>query len=296
MKNYYSIDIGGTYTKIAYLDEDGQILQLEKIKTASPSADAFYDKVTAFLTHKAYGIGICAPGIFRNDGMILSASSGNASLLYQTNPILELQKRTGLAASLLNDAKACGLCEFYRGAAKGKKRAAVYVIGTGIGGCLIDENGIHTGANGFSGEFSYMPIYHQGAIAQLGNEASMTGLLRYYQSLGHPEVDDTHIITRRYFQKEADAQKAIDHWLEAITMQLITIHSVYDPQIICIGGAISAQAWVIEALRERYRQMARSFISPTLPDQTIITACAYQGEANLIGAFLHMRKESEETA
>lgn len=48
MKNYYSIDIGGTYTKIAYLDEDGQILQLEKIKTASPSADAFYDKVTAF--------------------------------------------------------------------------------------------------------------------------------------------------------------------------------------------------------------------------------------------------------
>lgn len=291
MKYYYSIDIGGTFVKFAYLDEHANIIKKWKINTQSKNAQDFYNKLTKELTLPAVGIGICAPGIFQEDGLVLTKTSGYASIMFQTNPILELNKRTKLPVTLLNDAKACGLCEYYLGNAKDKKRVVCYVIGTGIGGCLIDENGVHLGANGFSGEFSYMPIFYNGKIEQLGNHASMQALLSHYQQLGHPDIKDTHIIIERYFKKEQDAITALHYWLTAIAMQLITIHSIYDPECICIGGAISSQKWFLDEIRTYYHNLSQSFISSTLPDHTLITSCQFQGDANLIGAYLYFRRE-----
>ena len=225
-KWYYSIDIGGTNVKFGKIDEKGQLLQTWKIETKANDANDFYNRLAAQISDSAKGIGVCAPGIFDEDGMILTKSSGNASCLYLTNPIKELEKRLSVPVTLINDAKACGLCELKLGAAKHKTRSACYVIGTGIGGCLMDENGIHMGANGFSGEFSYMPIYSEHGIKQLGNEASMTALLNNYQAI-HPEVCDTYEIMRRYHNQEEDAKKVISHWINAIAMQCITIHCVY---------------------------------------------------------------------
>lgn len=65
MKNYLSIDIGGTNVKYAELDNAGQIIKKDKIKTIHDKKQflAEIDKIVAEYVDKGVkGIAFCAPG------------------------------------------------------------------------------------------------------------------------------------------------------------------------------------------------------------------------------------------
>lgn len=291
---FAAVDIGGTFIKYALLDEQMQILDQKQVVTmALMDAEAFYDYLCEeMLIDGADLIGICAPGIFDDQGIMVTASSGNASIMYQTNVVQEVKNRTGLTTYVINDARAAGLCEWKMGNCRGFDRSACYLIGTGIGGCLMDEHGLIRGSHHFSGEFSYMPVWgRDGKVEQLGNHASMSSLIRAYHALHPYETVDGETICERYLKHEPDAVTCVSHWLQAITMQLITITAVYDPGVICIGGGISRADWFLKELAARYQAGCASFISPMLSFHTEIRSCAFYNEANLIGAAIHARRE-----
>ena len=61
---------------------------------------------------------------------------------YHTNVPEEIEKRCSKKAAAINDAKAAGLCEFRLGNARDAESSVCILIGTGIGGCYCDRNGV----------------------------------------------------------------------------------------------------------------------------------------------------------
>lgn len=291
---YATIDIGGTFIKYALLDEQMNILERKQVLTmALGDVTAFYDYVCEeILCDGAEKIAICAPGIMDEQGIVITASSGHASIMYQSNVVKEITKRMNMPVTCINDAKAAGLCELIMGNCKGSKRSVCYIIGTGIGGCLLDEQSIVKGHNHICGEFSYMPVWGQdGRLEQLGNHASMASLVKAYQSLHPNQQIDGKKVCERYLLQEEDAVACVNHWLDAIIMQFISITVIYDPEVICVGGGISQADWFIHELQERYVHACKVFISDTLNYTTRITSCHFHNDANVIGAALYASQQ-----
>lgn len=68
----------------------------------------------------------------------------------------QLASRTGAPVSVENDAKCAAMAELYAGSLQSCRTAAVIILGTGVGGALIQDGKLYPGAHLFAGEFSYV--------------------------------------------------------------------------------------------------------------------------------------------
>jgi len=78
-------------------------------------------------------------------------------------------ERTGLRVELENDANAGAYGEYKIGAGSGSRDLFYLTIGEGIGGAIIINGKLWTGASGFAGEVGHITIDTEGAECQCGN-------------------------------------------------------------------------------------------------------------------------------
>ena len=74
MKKYLSFDIGGTNLKYALIDEKGQIIEKDRVKTSTENLDAFMEsmyQVADKYQAQFEGIAICAPGKIDTENKII---------------------------------------------------------------------------------------------------------------------------------------------------------------------------------------------------------------------------------
>jgi len=81
----------------------------------------------------------------------------------------EIAKRTGLEATLDNDANCATLGEFWCGAAVGGRNVIGLTLGTGIGGGLILEGKLYHGSSDVAGEIGHTSIDANGRRCKCGN-------------------------------------------------------------------------------------------------------------------------------
>ena len=67
-------------------------------------------------------------------------------------------ERTGLRVELENDANAAAYGEFKIGAGRGSRNLFYITIGEGIGGAIIIDGKLWTGASGFAGEVGHITV------------------------------------------------------------------------------------------------------------------------------------------
>lgn len=282
---YIGIDIGGSYIKYGLVDEKLQFLKQWKKETKRfMTASAFYDYLCEGLPlDSVERVGISAPGVIDEHGMVMSEASKNVAIMFQTNVVEEVENRINRVVNVVNDAKAAGYCEYKIGNGKGSKRSAYFIIGTGIGGCLCDEQGVIYGCDGLAGEFSYIPVlYGKQRSRYMSQLASMSALLYLYEKASGERLDG-EAIAKLYLQGDAVACEVMEEWCYNICCALYTIIFVYNPAIICIGGGISEATWFIEKIQ----MMMKSFyedLEGLLTTQ--ITSCFYHNDANILGAVL----------
>jgi fructokinase len=155
------IDLGGTKTEIAALDDAGGFLLRRRVATPST-----YEAILAVLAELlgaaerelgARGtLGIGIPGA-------ISPASGrvkNASLLaLNGHPLaVELAERLGRAVRVENDANCFALSEARDGAAAGAESAFGVIIGTGCGGGIVVRGRILSGRHRIAGEWGHTPL------------------------------------------------------------------------------------------------------------------------------------------
>ena len=287
------IDIGGTFIKYALMDKQYRIKDKWKIETIKyDTADEFYDYICSNikLIDEIDVIGISAPGLIDKDSNVKLYAAPNVAIMYGTNINDEIKKRTHKKVSSINDAKSAGLCEFEIGNAKGSKSSAFLIIGTGTGGCICDENGVVYGKDAFAGEFHNMPFVNDaiGGLAKMGDYASMTGLINIYNSkvdMGD-QVQYGYEVCKKYLDGNKTAELSVDEWIINIVAQLIVITVFYNPEVICIGGGISAEDWFINKVKEQYKKTCIEYLEADFIT-TKIDRCKYNNDANILGAIIN---------
>ena len=78
-------------------------------------------------------------------------------------------KATGLRVEIENDANAAAYGEYQVGAGRGARDMFYITIGEGIGGAIILDGKLWTGASGFAGEVGHITIDTEGAECLCGN-------------------------------------------------------------------------------------------------------------------------------
>ncbi|MTH45263.1 ROK family protein [Intestinirhabdus alba] len=285
------IDIGGSFIKYAVIDDSNRILRAWRKPTLRFSAaSSFYDYLCQDIERSAFRLaGVSAPGVIDRAGRVLSRAAASVEVMCGTCVDAEIGKRLNLPVRTLNDGRAAAYCELRLGNGRQTRSSAYWIIGTGIGGCLCQGERIVSGEDGIAGEFSHLPLaIESGRLRGIGSVASAKALLEAYNA-AVPEAQKTQsgrIVCERYLDGEPQARAVMEAWCQHNVMGLYMLTLIYNPEVICIGGAISQQGWLIQKLHEGYYAVHSRFDKLIT---TRIVGCKYARHANVLGAVLHAR-------
>ena len=157
------VDLGGTNTVYAIVDKTGYIIDKASFPTKTPSvdvwADMLADGISAMIDRHSLqgnivGIGIGAPSANATTGSI----EGATNLPWPPPvPLANLMEaRLGLPVKVNNDANAAAIGEKAYGVAAGMNNFIVLTLGTGVGGGVICNGHLLSGARGFAGELGHI--------------------------------------------------------------------------------------------------------------------------------------------
>jgi len=113
-------------------------------------------------------VGIAVPGLVNRQSDRVIASRDVPSTVRE-NLHAEVMAATGLRVELENDANAAAYGEYKIGAGRGSRNLFYITIGDGIGGAIILDGKLWTGASGFAGEVGHITIDTEGSECQCGN-------------------------------------------------------------------------------------------------------------------------------
>jgi glucokinase len=216
---YVGIDIGGTKTLVAALDDKGVILESFKFPTPK-SYDDFLQQLAdsvAELTTKNFKAGcVAAPGALdRHRGIV--KNFGN--LKWQNVPLQkDVEKITRCPMLLENDAKLAGLSEAML--LKKYGRVLYVTISTGIGYALVVDQAIDTAVGDPGGRA--MMLEHRGKLVPWETFASGSAIVQRYGKRAS-EINDQA------------TWKQITHDLAPGFLELIAI---LHPEVIVVGGGV----------------------------------------------------------
>lgn len=301
----FGIDVGGTSVKCGLFRTDGTLLEKWEIptRTANKGEDILPDiakTIEEKLDEKSIkkedvaGVGIGIPGPVNSAGDVLCAVNLYWGFKAASK---ELSSLTGLPAMAGNDANVAALGEAWKGAAEGAKNVIMVTLGTGVGGGIIVDGKIVSGAHGAGGEIGHANIDHKETEAcNCGNKgcleqvASATGIVRvakkYLESCSEPScLREIEKITAKDVLdafKEGDqvAVNIMEKVGETLGGALAIFSCVVDPEAIVVGGGVSkAGQPLIDCIQKYYREYA----FPLAKDTPIITA-KLGNDAGIYGA------------
>jgi glucokinase len=163
------IDIGGTNIVGALVTHDHQLVDRAKRATPTEGPKAMIDVIVEIVKGlderpSAVGVGVAGPV---SQGVVTrppNLTNWPARFDLQSR----LQKTLGLPVEVGNDANVGALAEWAAGAGRGSRFMLGVWLGTGVGGGLIIEGQLYTGAMGAAGEFGHMVVHQGGARCGCG--------------------------------------------------------------------------------------------------------------------------------
>jgi len=153
VKQALAIDLGGTKTAVAYIDESGRIAEKQKIGAAKTFAGSM-EQIAAHGTADIAAAGVIVPGIY-------DAATGTA---WAPNlwggefyPIREaLKKMLRVPVAIGSDRTGSVMAEQWVGAARGLENVVFVAVGTGIGVGIVLNGRPVEGAHGTAGAAGWM--------------------------------------------------------------------------------------------------------------------------------------------
>ena len=316
MNKYLGIDIGGTAVKMGIVDETGSLL----ISGEAPVAFDHYDtpilqtvlKESEIFLNKnnirpddLYGIGISATGQIDAKNGIVAGSGGNIRNWEGSNLKDAFMKKYHLPVTVINDANCVALGEKWTGSAKNAKDVIVLTIGTGLGGGIIVNDQILLGHSGFGGEIGHFSIPKDGAACTCSNKgcfeqyASMTALvnsvIKYYETKDPEHISKYPINGKSIFDSVKKGNEGItrivDDWIHDISVGIVSLIHIFNPELIIIGGGVSVQEELfIAKLRNKVMENAM----PNFRTNLDLRAAMLGNNAGIIGAVYYLIKRLNE--
>lgn len=275
-KRCLGIDIGGTSVKFGLFDMEGTLLERWSIPTRTEENGAhILPEIAASLKERLeesgldkeqiVGAGVGVPGQMGKDGFVLAAEN----LGWYNVPLAEtLTELTGLRVRAENDANTAALGELWRGSGKRHHSMIFVTLGTGIGGGIIINDKILSGADGAAGEIGHIHVEENmtercncGKYGCLEQVASATGVKRLaeqeLQASEQPSLlRSGEVSARTVFEAvrkgDALAMRVAERFGNYLGKALAACTCVVNPEVIVIGGGVSKGGDIVLEYMQKY--------------------------------------------
>ncbi|MEX3019295.1 N-acetylglucosamine kinase [Kluyvera sp. STS39-E] len=267
---HYGFDIGGSKIALGVFDSSRQLQWEKRIPTPKEGYQAFLDAVIGLVAeaderfHCRGSVGIGIPGMPETEGGLLYAANVPAA---SGKPLrADLSRLLDRDVRLDNDANCFAISEAWDDEFTQYPLVMGLILGTGVGGGIVQNGKSITGHSYITGEFGHIrlpvdalevvgrdfPLTRCGC-GQLGcieNYLSGRGFAWLYnhfyqQSLTSPEI------VALWEQGDSKAREHVERYLDLLAVCLGNILTIVDPDLLVLGGGLSNFSAIGDGLAHR---------------------------------------------
>ena len=307
MKQYLAIDIGGTAVKLGLVDERGSVLARAEESVSfdgylTPILDTVLAAAERFLQAQKMeptqleGIGVSATGQIDSRRGVVAGTCGSLPN-YIGSPIrAKLEEKFHRPVTVANDANCMCLGEVWVGGARGYTDVIGVTLGTGVGGGILTGGRLLEGARGLGGELGHYRSHAlDGVLCTCGatgcweRYASTTALVREARRQD-PKLTDGRVIFEAAHAGDPVVLDILNRWIDEIAQGLAGMVHIFNPQLILIGGGVSAQQ---ELLIEPLAKKVKASVMPAFAEGLEVRAAQLHNDAGMVGAVYYFRQQEE---
>ncbi len=288
MKQYICIDIGGTAIKYGVVQsgEIPEIIQTDSCKTPENGTKILqkvFDIIEGLKRNCGQTEAVCisSAGIVNSEeGCILEANDDLIPGYTGTKIADRVKEKFGIPCFVENDVNCAAMAEYYAGAAKGYHSMLMLTIGTGIGGAFIAGGKLLKGHTYSACEVGYMNM-EEGTFEEI---AATSALVARTAKRLHKTADA--ISGKWIFEQAQDGNEVcieeIDRMCDILAKGISNICYVLNPEIVLLGGGISAQT---DWLKPRIEMGMEKYLIPVIRKKTKLDFAKFKNQAGMIGAY-----------
>ena len=248
------VDLGGTKIEAAALDAAGRITHRRRVETPAglyePTITPIVELVRAIegdIGSRA-SIGVATPGARSLvDGRIKNANS----TCLNGRPLKEdLERVLGREIRMANDANCFTLSEAVDGAGRGASSVFGVILGTGVGGGIVIDGRVVTGANAIAGEWGHnpLPLPESVDLPLPPCYCGRRGCIETYLSGPALAADfakdsgerrDAADIAGAAEENDPRSVVAMERYERRLARALAGVINILDPDVIVLGGGLS---------------------------------------------------------
>jgi glucokinase len=259
------IDLGGTQVRVTVAEDSGRLIGTAKTRTgllATPQAMALWAAKEAARMARGGRIksaAIGAPGpIDIQRGVLVNPP--NLPNWHNVPLAAEVSDAMGCPVHLDNDANLAAFGEYQQGAGKGTRVMVYLTWSTGIGGGVVIDGRLFSGAHGSACEIGHTIIDPDGPLDSCGQRGCLeafAGGRNLQRQTGESAVELFQAAEAGDREARAIVQRAATY----VGYGLINLANLFDPEVIVIGGGISRSWKLISPTLDQVLR-ASPFITP----------------------------------
>ena len=302
------IDIGGMSIKAGLVDNGEIIYRLAKESDIQGGLDKLVEDITYLVNElisknnisieEIETIGIGFPGVVTNEGAVTCVNLGLKNALIVPK-LKENFKNTTVKVG--NDANVAALAEYAYGSMKGYDTGVMITLGTGVGGGIVINGKLITGANGVGAEIGHMMIasnYYNCNCVNNGcfeTFCSATAIIKYAQKLiqegnksiilnmadGNIENINAKMVFDAFRENDAVAVQTINRFKDYLAKAMASMINILDPVVISIGGGVSRASDII---LYDIKDLVREYVLYKNEEFADIVCASLGADAGIIGA------------
>ena len=268
MKTFIGVDLGGTNVRAAKVDEQGQLLQVVKEATEiDKGVDHVIHKIISMIESidgykecEGIGMGVPGPVDTKNGKMML------ASFLpgFEGYPLVkQFREHFQMPVYMDNDVNVACMGEAMLGAGKNHDSVYYVTLSTGVGGALVIDKRVVSGAHGFAGEIGNVIIDRNREdishlnVGAVENEASGTAITRKGKEVfGDDRIDHAGDVFDLAREKNPQAISLCEEATYDLAQLFSIIAHICDPEVFVLGGGLMKGKDVfLDHLIDQFKQL-----------------------------------------
>ena len=293
MKYAVAIDVGGTNTRVALVNERLEITDRQQFSTNPENPGETLSKISEVIRdygEKIVGVGMSCPGpLDLIHGQILTPPNlhGDWQHLFVAR---ELSTLTGLPVYLNNDGNLAALAEAVAGEGKDYRYVQFLTVSTGIGSGFVIDRQIYQGAHGWANEVENTVMWEggpcHGTILPGGIEGISSGTAITTRAkkagLQVKHAGEVNDLAKSAEKIMTDAKLHLANFIAGI-------YNLTDPDIVILGGSVAIK---IEGFVEEVEVLVKSKVYEAQRSFIKVRKSILNEDSGLIGAaYLAFSKE-----
>ncbi|GAK88056.1 N-acetylmannosamine kinase [Vibrio ponticus] len=235
---------------------------------------------------KVSRIGISTTGLVTEQG--ISAINPDTLAFPAPFPLAQaLESLTNLPVAMLNDAQAAAWYEYTK-LGTNIRNMAFITVSTGVGGGIIIDGKLHSGASGLAGHVGHFSIDPHGphcGCGQIGCVeaiASGTAIKRFSDEVFTPNINNVELFEIASINPQAN--HIIEQSAKAIATLCCNLKATLDLDMVVLGGGVGLATSYLDRVTQQILQRPAAFQVPVIAAQGDYDAC-------LLGAAFQFNKE-----